>query len=323
MLRNPTEVATTYSEDEAGTSDDEGKLKIVEDVNFERRKNKLLNKNSKSKNLVEKTSNANRIEGFKNENKKKDKHSKISAVSFSNDYSSFITIQPTKDFSANDSNFGISNENSVPTSNAPKTIRKETELSNISKDKEPCNSIKLPGKELNVTQNSQASKGQELSFASSKTIRNEDERGSSAQEGKVPLKVVLKIKNIADNPTLPYKISEVHSKALTNASTAIENSQVAAINATTNSTSQEANMEVISNSCVNKDILGKERLCEVDGKHLHATENTIKVLKKGKFVHVFQMFKLQSSQLRRTNHSSLLWNTTYIVTLNDMEKYYY
>jgi hypothetical protein len=306
VLRNPTEVATTtYSEDEAGTSDDEGKLKIVEDVNFERRKNKLLNQNSKSKNLVEKTSNANRIEGFKNENKKKDKHSKISAVSFSNDYSSFITIQPTKDFSAA-SNFGISNENSVSTSNVLKTIGKETELSNISEDKKPYNSIKLPGKELNVTQNSQASKGQELSFASSKTTRNEDELGSSVQEGKVPLKVVLKIKNIADNSTLPFKTNEVLSKALTNASTTIENSQVAAINPTTNSTSQEANMEVISNSCVNTDILGKERLCEADGKHLRATENTIKVLKKGKFVHVFQRFKLQSSQLRHANHSSLL-----------------
>ncbi|CAB4021842.1 zinc finger 525-like, partial, partial [Paramuricea clavata] len=293
MLRNLPESTTTYSENDPGSSDDEGKLKIVENA-FEGKKSKFLNrKNSKSKKVVEKAPNANKIEALKRalkqknietiyKNKKienKNRDSEISTVSFSKDNGSSLKAnQRVKDLKFLNAtlNFGTSNENGVSTNEVLKTIKKETELINITNEKECRSSIELLGKELSVTQSSNTSKNNELSCTKKKTVPKDVKLSNSVQEEERPLKVVLKIKNIAENAAPPDQTNETNF-ANVSTTNVIDNSQATLITTTKNSTTKGAIgkavastkeiVKVISNSCVNKDVFGEER----------GTENAAKV----------------------------------------------
>ncbi|CAB4016172.1 Hypothetical predicted protein, partial [Paramuricea clavata] len=285
MLRNPPESTTTYCENDPGSSDDEGKLKIVESA-FESKTSRFLNrKNSKSKKVIERAPNANKIEALKRalkqkniesicKNKKienKNRDSEISTVSFSKDNGSSRKVnQRVKDLKFLNAtlNFGTSNENGVSTNEVLKTIEKETELINITNEKECRSSIELPRKELSVTKNSNTSKNNELSCNKKKTMPKDVKLSNSVQEEERPLKVVLKIKNIAENAA-PLDQTNENNLAKVPTTNVIDNSQVTLITTTKNSTTKKAIgkavvsteeiVKVINNSCVNNDVFGEER----------------------------------------------------------------
>lgn len=296
MLRNPPESTTTYSENDSGSSDDEGKLKIVENA-FESKKNKFSNrKNSKSKKVVEKAPNANKIEALKQKNienicknnkiENKNRDSEISTVSFNKDNgSSSKANQRVKDLNAT-LKFDTSNGNGVSTNEVLKTIKKETKLINITNEKECRSSIELPGKELSVTQNSNTSKNNEFSCSKKKTMPKEAKLSDSVQEVEGPLKVVLKIKNIAENAAPPDQTNETNF-AKVSTTNVIDNSQATLITTTKNSATKEAIgkavasteeiVKVINNSCVNNDVFGEEQ----------GTENAAKLFNDGELIPAF------------------------------------
>jgi hypothetical protein len=216
---------TTNSEEEAGTSDDEGKLKIVEDA-FKYRKKKILNKkNSKSKKILEKMSNLSETD----ENIESNCKNEIIPAN----------MNTTLD------------ENSVSTSNALQTTETQTKLSGNDNGERSNSSVDPPGKELSTAQKSSANEEEKRSLVSgSESLKNEAELKTTTQQLKVPLKMVLKLKSIVDNVTLSFKTNESSSKKISKVPNVLTTNNCSSGNV-------DENINVISNGCV--DVLGNER----------------------------------------------------------------
>jgi hypothetical protein len=221
----------TYSGDEAGTSDDEGKLKIVEDA-FKYRKKKVLNKkNSKSKKILEKMSNASETDENIKSNCKNESEPRNDKIIPAN-------MNTTLD------------ENSVSTS-ALQTTETQTKLNGNDNGGRTNSSVDPPGKELSTAQKSNANEEEKLSLVSgSESLKNEAELNSTTQQLKVPLKMVLKLKSIVDNVTLSFKTNESSSKKISKVPNVLTTNNCSSGNV-------DENINVISNDCV--DVLGNER----------------------------------------------------------------
>ena len=250
------------------SEEDEGKLKIVEDV-FKCKKNKLLNKkNSKSQKLLGKIPNGTgektkSICKNNSENENVHKHGKIKPV-----------YQLVKDISTG-LDFGFSDhhdENGVSISNVLKTDEIQTKSSNIDEEEKSFSSIDPPGKEPGTAPKSNTTNEDKPSLAGSKGTTDETALNNLIQEVKMPLRMVLKLKNIVDNVTLAYKKNELHPATQTKAS--------ALITASSNARSgkNDDKKDVISRGCVNKNALENEPGLDV-------TRNAMKLLaKNGEFL---------------------------------------